>query len=58
MSFLSSSIGGFLAELESSKPTPGGGSAAALSGALGAALLHMVLQITLKKTDDQDKRAV
>jgi len=57
VSFLSSSIGGFLAELESSKPTPGGGSAAALSGALGAALLHMVLQITLKKTEDQDKRA-
>jgi len=56
VSFLSSSIAGFLTELESSKPTPGGGSAAALSGALGAALLHMVLQITLKKTEDQDKR--
>lgn len=32
-------------------PTPGGGSAAALAGALAAALVEMVAGLTLKKTD-------
>jgi len=35
--------------LASKAPTPGGGGAAALSGALGAALGHMVIQLTLGK---------
>jgi formiminotetrahydrofolate cyclodeaminase len=37
----------FLADLSSGSPTPGGGSAAALSGALGAALVCMVCNLTL-----------
>jgi glutamate formiminotransferase/formiminotetrahydrofolate cyclodeaminase len=37
----------FLERLASSSPTPGGGSVAALSGALGAALVSMVSRLTL-----------
>jgi formiminotetrahydrofolate cyclodeaminase len=39
----------FLDALASSAPAPGGGSVAALSGALGAALLSMVCNLTLGK---------
>jgi formiminotetrahydrofolate cyclodeaminase len=39
----------FLDELSSSAPAPGGGSVAALSGALGAALVSMVCNLTLGK---------
>lgn len=39
----------FLAELSSGKPTPGGGSVAALSGTLGASLVSMVCQLTIGK---------
>lgn len=39
----------FLDELASSKPTPGGGSASALCGAMGAALASMVARLTLGK---------
>jgi formiminotetrahydrofolate cyclodeaminase len=39
----------FLEELASSAPAPGGGSVAALSGALGAALLSMVCSLTVGK---------
>jgi formiminotetrahydrofolate cyclodeaminase len=39
----------FTAKLASSAPAPGGGSAAALSGALGAALVSMVCNLTLGK---------
>ena len=42
-------IRGFLDELASSAPTPGGGSAAALIGAVGAALLAMVGNLTAGK---------
>jgi formiminotetrahydrofolate cyclodeaminase len=47
----------FLDELASNAPAPGGGSVAALSGALGAALVSMVCNLTLGKkayTDVQD----
>ena len=43
------SIETFLGELASSTPTPGGGSAAAIMGAMGAALVSMVCNVTLGK---------
>ena len=39
----------FLDELSSSSPAPGGGSVAALSGALGAALVSMTCHLTIGK---------
>jgi len=41
----------FLDELASSAPAPGGGSAAALAAAIGAALVSMVANLTLGKKD-------
>jgi formiminotetrahydrofolate cyclodeaminase len=41
----------FLDELASSAPTPGGGSAAAIMGAMGAALVSMVCRLTIGKKD-------
>src|SRR3989344_5598816 len=43
----SKKVNDFLAELSSDSPAPGGGSAAALSGALAASLVSMVCQLTL-----------
>lgn len=43
------SLCSFLDELASGSPAPGGGSVAALSGALGAALASMVCQLTVHK---------
>jgi methenyltetrahydrofolate cyclohydrolase len=43
------SVETFLDELASAAPTPGGGSAAAVIGAMGAALLSMVCNVTLGK---------
>jgi formiminotetrahydrofolate cyclodeaminase len=42
-------VASFLDELASNAPAPGGGSVAALSGALGAALVSMVCNLTLGK---------
>jgi methenyltetrahydrofolate cyclohydrolase len=42
-------VSAFLDELASSSPAPGGGSVAALSGALGAALATMVTNLTIGK---------
>lgn len=42
-------LSGFLDELASPSPAPGGGSVAALAGALGAALTAMVCQLTIGK---------
>lgn len=50
------SIYDFLTALGDATPTPGGGSVAALEGALGAALLSMVAAITVKKTNDPELR--
>jgi glutamate formiminotransferase/formiminotetrahydrofolate cyclodeaminase len=44
----------FLNELALSKPTPGGGSVAALEAALGTGLLAMVTGITVRKTKDEE----
>ncbi|MDH7517888.1 MAG: glutamate formimidoyltransferase [Candidatus Thermoplasmatota archaeon] len=45
----SMSVKSFLSELASSSPAPGGGSVAALCGALGAALSSMVCNLTIGK---------
>ncbi|MCX7110210.1 MAG: cyclodeaminase/cyclohydrolase family protein [Proteobacteria bacterium] len=44
----------FLDELASKAPTPGGGSAAAIMGAMGAALVSMVCNLTLGKKNYAD----
>ena len=43
------SVDKFLDDLAASAPTPGGGSAAAIMGAMGAALISMVCNVTLGK---------
>lgn len=40
------SVRGFVERLATSDPAPGGGSAAALAGAMGAALVRMVVELT------------
>ncbi|HDQ16297.1 MAG TPA: glutamate formimidoyltransferase [Bacteroidetes bacterium] len=55
---LSMTLNDFLSELASSSPAPGGGSVAALSGALGASLTSMVCNLTVGKekyTDVEDE---
>jgi methenyltetrahydrofolate cyclohydrolase len=47
-------LGEFLERLGSRAPTPGGGSASALAGASGAALLHMVVELTASRPDVVD----
>ena len=49
--YLDKSLQEYLDDLASDKPTPGGGSTAALSGAMGAALVCMVARLTLGKAD-------
>jgi formiminotetrahydrofolate cyclodeaminase len=48
---LDQSVRRFLDELASSAPTPGGGSVAAVMGAMGAALVAMVCHLTIGKKD-------
>ena len=43
------SVDDFLTRLASAEPTPGGGSAAAIMAAMGAALIAMVCRVTLAK---------
>lgn len=45
----------YLEDLASSKSAPGGGSAAAYAGSMGAALGNMVLNITIEKQKNADK---
>lgn len=47
-------VSNFLNELASNSPTPGGGSVAALTGALGAALISMVGNLTVGKKKYED----
>jgi formiminotetrahydrofolate cyclodeaminase len=55
-------VDAFTADLASASPTPGGGSAAALAGALAAALVQMVADLTLDreayKAHEREVRAV
>lgn len=44
-----STVAAFLDDLASERPTPGGGGAAAISGAMGAALVSMVCNLTIGK---------
>ena len=48
----------FLGTLASSAPVPGGGSVAALSGALGVSLFIMVAEITMGKKKPEDKTPI
>ncbi|MCL2855902.1 MAG: cyclodeaminase/cyclohydrolase family protein [Defluviitaleaceae bacterium] len=50
------SVADFMAKLASKEPTPGGGSAAALSGVMGISLVQMVASLTLgrKKYADHE----
>lgn len=54
MRFSGKTIQEFLDELASPSPAPGGGSAAALAGALGAALVAMVCRLTVGRKNYQD----
>jgi formiminotetrahydrofolate cyclodeaminase len=49
MSMVEQSVEAFLERLASSDPTPGGGSAAAVMGAMGAALAAMVCNVSIGK---------
>src|SRR2546423_14673364 len=48
-----STLRAFSDDLASDRPVPGGGSASAYAGALGAALAAMVARIATKKSTDQ-----
>ena len=50
----SKTVSGFLSETASNNPAPGGGSVAALSGALGASLSSMVCNLTVGKEKYND----
>ena len=50
------SVEGFLKELSSSSATPGGGSAAALMGAMGSALVSMVANLTIGEKNTRQLR--
>ena len=45
----------FLEKLGSESPSPGGGAAAALTGALGGALLEMVCRLNDKRHEQRSK---
>ena len=49
-------LGGFLDEVQSGSPTPGGGTVAALAGALAAALIGMVANLTVGKKKYEDAK--
>jgi formiminotetrahydrofolate cyclodeaminase len=57
MSLIDRSTRDLLAAFSSSDPTPGGGSAAALAGALGAALVSMVCAMPKTRTGAAPERA-
>jgi methenyltetrahydrofolate cyclohydrolase len=51
------SVAQLLAALASPEPTPGGGTAAAITGAMGAALLVMVAGLAKSKNNTDDEKA-
>jgi formiminotetrahydrofolate cyclodeaminase len=54
--FKSQSLDGFLTELSSHNPTPGGGSAAGLAAAMGAALVEMVANVVGARDESEKGR--
>ncbi len=58
MTYGGQTIEEFLGALASSAPVPGGGSVAALAGALGTSLFAMVGEITMTKKKPEDKTPV
>ena len=57
MSFSTISVHDFIAALASPQPTPGGGTAAAVAGAMGAGLLMMVAGLSRTRRNTEDERA-
>jgi formiminotetrahydrofolate cyclodeaminase len=57
-SFAQHTIDEFLAALAAPTPAPGGGAAAAISGAIAAALVEMVAGLSLKKSADGSDAAL
>ena len=55
--FTEKTVAAFLDQLATNSPTPGGGSVAALTGALGAGLISMVCSLTLGKEKYKDVEA-
>ena len=47
-------VGDFIGQLATGAPAPGGGSASALAGAMGAALVQMVVALTTGRADAAD----
>ena len=56
--FADLSVADFLNALSSPSPTPGGGTAAAMAGALGASLLLMVAGLEKTKTGSEEERTL
>ncbi len=48
-------VGEFLNKLESGSATPGGGSASAFAGSMSAALLSMVMRVSIRKLSNENK---
>ena len=57
MTLTTKSVSELLAAFRSSEPTPGGGSAAALAGAMGASLLAMVAGLPKSNAASEDEQA-
>jgi methenyltetrahydrofolate cyclohydrolase len=57
MSFKNETVSSFLDALASQASTPGGGSAAAVMGSMGAALVSMVCNLTIGKPKDAEVEA-
>ena len=54
--FLNMTVAGLLSALASPDPTPGGGTAAAIAGAMGTSLLVMVTGLAKSKTNTDDEK--
>jgi formiminotetrahydrofolate cyclodeaminase len=54
--FVDQQVSAFLDALASAEPTPGGGTAAAIAGAMGASLLMMVAGLSKSRTGSEEER--